>query len=60
LAAARAEAGNFKEAVAAAEKALQQARLMQAEDLVPGIQTRLELFKLGLPYHAEARYPERM
>ena len=52
LAAAEAEAGNFKEAVAAAEKALQQARAMRADDLVPGIQDRLELFENRRPYHA--------
>ena len=60
LAAAQAEAGNFKEAVAAAEKALQQARSMRADDLVPGIEQRLELFKSGMRYHAKAEHPLRM
>ncbi len=60
LAAAEAEAGNFKEAVAAAEKALQQARAMRADDLVPGIQDRLELFENRRPYHAPAQYPQRL
>ena len=60
LAAAQAEAGNFPAAVAVAEKALQQARLMHADDLIPGIQRRLDLFQLGLPYHAETEFPQRM
>ena len=59
LAAAQAEAGQFKEAVESAEKALEQARSMRADDLLPGIQQRLELFKAGMPYHAEAESPPR-
>ena len=60
LAAAQAEAGEFKEAVEAAEKALEQARPMRDDDLIPGIQQRLELFKSGTPYHAEAQRPQRL
>ena len=60
LAAALAEAGKFEEAVEAAEKALEQAQAMRADDLIPGIRERLELFKLGRPYHAEAQYPQRL
>ena len=60
LAAAQAEAGKFKEAVAAAEKALEEARSTQADDLIPGIRQRLELFKSGVPYHAEAQHPLRL
>jgi tetratricopeptide (TPR) repeat protein len=60
LAAAQAEAGQFTEAVESAEKALEQARIMQADDLLPGIQQRLELFQSGVPYHAEARPPQRL
>jgi tetratricopeptide (TPR) repeat protein len=59
LAAAQAEAGNFKEAVAAGEKALEQARALRADDLVAGIQQRLELYKKGIPYHAAAQRPLR-
>ena len=55
LAAAQAEAGKFDEAVASAEKALQQARSVRADDLIPGIQRRLELFKAGKPYRAERK-----
>jgi tetratricopeptide (TPR) repeat protein len=60
LAAAQAEAGQFKEAVESAEKALQQAQSMRADDLIPGIQRRLELFKSGMPYRAVAQYPQRL
>ncbi len=60
LAAAQAEAGQFEKAVAAAEKALDQARIMRADDLLPGIQRRLELFKSGRPYHAPAEHPQRL
>ncbi len=59
LAAAQAEAGQFKEAVESAEKALEQARIMRADELTAGIQRRLELFKAGMPYHAEAEHPPR-
>ena len=59
LAAAQAEAGNFKEAVDAAEEALRQAQSTRAVDLVPGIQRRLELFESHAPYHAEAQRPQR-
>ena len=60
LAAAQAEAGKFKEAAESAEKALEQAQAMRANDLIPGIQERLELFKSGRPYRAEAQYPQRL
>ncbi|MGO9114977.1 MAG: hypothetical protein ACLP9L_37675 [Thermoguttaceae bacterium] len=60
LAAAQAEAGQFQEAVASAEKALQQARSMRADDLIAGIQQRLELYKSGMPYRAEAQPPQRL
>jgi serine/threonine-protein kinase len=60
LAAAQAEAGQFGEAVKSAEKALQQARAMRADDLIAGIQRRLELFQAGLPYRAEAQHPQRL
>ena len=59
LAAAQAEAGNFQEAVEAAEKALHEAQATRADDLVAGIQQRLELFRKGKPYHAEAQRPQR-
>ena len=59
LAAAEAEAGNFQEAVEAAEKALHEAQATRADDLVDGIQQRLELFRKGKPYHAEAQRPQR-
>ena len=59
LAAAEAEAGNFKEAVEAEEKALHEAQATRADDLVDGIQQRLELFREGKPYHAEAQRPQR-
>ena len=55
LAAAQAEAGNFTKAVASAEEALELARSTRADDLIAGIQQRLELFQSGTPYHAEAR-----
>lgn len=60
LAAAQAESGKFPEAIESAEKALQQARLMRADDLMPGIQQRLELYKSGMPYRAEAQHPQRL
>jgi tetratricopeptide (TPR) repeat protein len=59
LAAAQAEAGNFKEALASAEEALELARSTRADDLIAGIQERLELFRSGKPYHAEARAAQR-
>jgi tetratricopeptide (TPR) repeat protein len=59
LAAAQAEAGDFKGAVESAEKALELARSTRADDLLAGIQQRLELFKSGRPYHAEARPAQR-
>jgi Tfp pilus assembly protein PilF len=60
LATAQAEAGKFAEAVAAEKKALEQARILRADDLLPGIQERLKLFEAGLPYHAEAQRPQRL
>ena len=60
LAAAEAEAGNFAEAVEAEEKALQQAQAMRDDDLVPGIQQRLKMFKSGMRYHARAEHPHRI
>ena len=60
LAAAQAEAGKFSAAVKSAETALKQARSMRADDLIPGIRKRLELFESGKPYHAEAQHPLRL
>jgi hypothetical protein len=61
LAAAQAEAGNFKAAVEAEEKALRQAQAMRADDLIPGIGERLELFfKKDMRYHHKAERPLRM
>jgi protein O-mannosyl-transferase len=58
LAAAQAEAGQYKEAVASEEAALEKARAAQANELIPGIQYRLERFKSGRPYHAKAQHPK--
>jgi tetratricopeptide (TPR) repeat protein len=59
LAAAQAESGDFTAAVETEEKALDQARSMRADDLIPGIQQRLKLFKSGMRYHAKAEHPAR-
>ncbi len=59
LAAAEAEAGDFKAAEQSAEKAIELAQTVRADDLIAGIQQRLELFKLGMPYHAQAEFPQR-
>jgi cytochrome c-type biogenesis protein CcmH/NrfG len=48
LAAAYAEAGRYKEAVAAAQKAL------SATPPPPGVSDRLSLYESGRPYHASA------
>ena len=60
LAAAQAEAGKFKEAVDGGGKSPPTGPATGADDLIPGIQQRLELFKSGRPYHAEAQHPQRM
>ncbi len=60
LAAAEAETGNFKEAVEAEERALQEAQPARDDDIIPGMQRRLELFRSGLPYHAAAEHPLRL
>ena len=59
LAAALAEAHDFKGAVAAEEEARNRARLGGAADLLPGIEQRLESFQAGMPYHAKAERPQR-
>jgi Tfp pilus assembly protein PilF len=59
LAAAQAEAGNFKEAVANEQQALDKAEAAEADDLLPGIAERLNLFQSGRPYHAAAEFPKR-
>jgi tetratricopeptide (TPR) repeat protein len=60
LAAAQAEAGEFKDAVKSAEEALRLARSERADDLVAGIEQRLDLYKSGKAYHAEAQPPQRL
>ena len=52
LAAARAEAGKFPEAVAAAAKAAALARPRQGP-LAQAIQQRLKLYKAGKPYREQ-------
>jgi protein O-mannosyl-transferase len=60
LAVAYAEAWNFKEATDAAEKALEQARLFHEDNLIPGLEERLRLFRAGMQYHAEPTRPNRL
>jgi hypothetical protein len=52
LAAAQAEDGKFKEAVASEDTAHEKAEAIMAYDLLPGIEHRRELFQAGRPYHA--------
>ena len=54
LAAAHAEAGQFKEAVETAEKARTVASQWGRKDLAAGIEQRLTLYKEGKPYHEAA------
>ena len=54
LAAAHAEAGQFKEAVETAEKARTVASQWGRNDLAAGIEQRLMLYKEGKPYHEAA------
>jgi tetratricopeptide (TPR) repeat protein len=51
LAAAYAAAGNFPEAVKAAEKAVKLAEAADEKDLAEKIQERLDLYKSGRPYY---------
>ena len=60
LAVAQAEAGDFQAAVASEEKAIQQARAMRTDNLIPGIQQRLESFKAGKPCRAAAQCPQKL
>jgi tetratricopeptide (TPR) repeat protein len=59
LAAAQAEMGNFKEAVEAEEKAIEAAERIHADDILPELKKRLEMFKGGVRYHAEPGMPMR-
>ena len=51
LAAAYAEAGRFDQAVSTAQRALELARLLGAEELAVKISKRLELYRQGQAYH---------
>jgi tetratricopeptide (TPR) repeat protein len=57
LGAAEAAAGRYEEAAAAAQHALQLARVRGRPELVQEIQTRLELYRAGRPYREKARAP---
>jgi tetratricopeptide (TPR) repeat protein len=60
LAVARAETGNFKEAIEAEQKAIDEARRMRADDMLPELEGRLKLFNSNERYHAEPQRPSRM
>jgi Flp pilus assembly protein TadD len=57
LAAAYAEAGRFKEAVAAGQKALQLAASVGVKELHSQIENRLQLYLDGKPYHERESRP---
>jgi protein O-mannosyl-transferase len=52
LAAAQAEAGNFPDAVTAANKALELANASQQTELATRLQNHLRLYQAGQPFHA--------
>jgi protein O-mannosyl-transferase len=54
LAAAQAEAGNFPEAITAANKAIELANAGKQTELAAQLQTRLRLYQTGQPFHNEA------
>jgi tetratricopeptide (TPR) repeat protein len=51
LAAARAEAGNFPDALIAANKAIELANASKQTELAAQLQTRLKLYQSGQPFH---------
>ena len=57
LAVAQAETGNFKEAIAAEEKAIDEARRTRDADRLPELEGRLKLLKAHERFHAEPRRP---
>jgi hypothetical protein len=57
LAAAWAENWDFQKATAAEEKAIEAARRMGAEEMLPDLQKRLKMFKAGEKYREEPRLP---
>jgi len=57
LAAAQAEAGNFPDALIAANKAIELANASKQTELVAQLQTRLKLYQSGQPFHASPQRP---
>ena len=60
LAAAEAENWDFQKAAAAEEKAIEAARQIHADELLPELEERLKMFKSGEKYREEPRRPARM
>jgi hypothetical protein len=55
LSAAYAEAGNFPQAIATAERALGMAEKVAKTRLAEGLKTRLTLYRKGIPFREGAR-----
>ncbi len=60
LAAAEAENWDFQKAAAAEEKAIEAAKRIRADELLPELEKRLKMFKAGEKYREEPRRPARM
>jgi tetratricopeptide (TPR) repeat protein len=60
LAVAEAENWDFEKAAVAEEKAIEVARQIRADDLLPELEKRLKMFKAGEKYREVPRRPSRM